>query len=51
MSEHSDDEVDWIGKSECNQTAHGSESTSLKMKIAVELFQFWVIVNTTLCGY
>jgi len=48
-SEHSDYQVDWNDESECNQTARGSESTSLPMKTAVEPFQCWVILNTTLC--
>jgi len=47
--EHSDYQVDWNDESECNQRARDSESISLKMKIAVEPFQCWVTLNTTLC--
>ena len=48
-SEHGDYQVDWNDETECNNTAHGSESTFLKMKIAVEPLQCWVILNITPC--
>lgn len=47
--EHSANQIDRNDESECNQTTHANETTSLKMKIVVEPFECCVILNMTLC--